>query len=131
MPLLHGWLLHNWPLKLLALALSFLLWTTYRAESYSEVAYQVPIEFRNIPASLEISSDVPAQAHVRVRGRSALLRRLVPADLGLSVDLSRAQAGELLIALTPEQVEAPYGVAVVRITPPQIRVLLSSRRPSL
>jgi len=127
MHFLREWVLNNWSLKLLALAISFLLWTTYTAEPFSEVGYLVPLEFRNVPANLEISGDVPTQAHLRVRGRSGLLRRLIPADLSIAVDLSGRPAGETLVQLTPDQVTVPYGVTVVGIIPTEIRILLGPR----
>ncbi len=128
MEFLRGWVLNNWGLKLLALGISFLLWATYMAEPLAEVGYLVPLEFNNIPTDLEISGDVPTQVHVRIRGRPALLRRLTPADLGITVDLSGAGPGEKLIRLTPEQVAAPYGAMVVSITPTHVRVPLIKRR---
>lgn len=127
MRFLREWVLNNWSMKLLALAISFLLWTTYTTEPSSEVGYLVPLEFRNVPANLEISGDVPTQVHLRVRGRSGLLRRLLPADLSIAVDLSGRPAGETLIQLTPDQVTVPYGVTVVDIIPPEIRVSLVRR----
>lgn len=128
MGFLRGWVLNNWGLKLLALGISFLLWTTYMAEPLAEVGFLVPLEFNNIPTDLEISGDVPTQVHVRVRGRPALLRRLSPADLGITLDLSGAGPGDKLIRLTPEQVAVPYGATVVSITPTHVRVPLIKRR---
>jgi diadenylate cyclase len=130
MHFLREWVFANWWLKLLALGLSFLLWTIYSTEPVAEVGYVVPIEFRNVPANLEISGDVPAQVHVRIRGRSIFVRRVAPADLAISVDLSRAQPGEATFHLTPDQVAAPYGVTVVGVVPSLIRVPLIPRRPS-
>ncbi len=128
MHFLRGLVFHNWGLKLLALALSFLLWTTYTAEPIAEVGYLAPLEYSGISSDLEISGDPPTQVQVRVRGRSALLRRLSRADLGINVDLTGHPAGETLIHLTPDFVAAPYGATVVRIAPSQIRVLLVPRR---
>jgi len=121
-------ILKNWHLKLFALLAAFLLWSTYTSEPASEVAFLVPLEYRNIPASLEISSDVPTQVRIRVRGRSALLRRLAPADLGLIVDLAGRAQGDVLVSLTPEMIEAPYGAEVVRITPAELRLRLVPRQ---
>ena len=128
MRFLREWVLKNWSLKLLALAISFLLWTTYTAEPFSEVGYLVPVEFRNVPPNLEISGDVPTQVHLRVRGRSGLLRRLTPADLSLAVDLSSLPAGATLVHLAPDQVTVPYGATVVSIAPSEVRVRLVPRR---
>jgi len=122
MNFVREWVLHNWGLKLIALGLSFLLWAAVTNEAPVEVGYAVPLEFRNLPSGLELSSDVPTQVHVRVRGRSTLLRRLTPADLTISVDMSDAQPGEMLIHLSPEHVDIPYGAELVRIAPSEIRV---------
>jgi YbbR domain-containing protein len=127
MRFLREWVLNNWSLKLLALAISFLLWTTYTAEPFSEVGYLVPLEFRNVPVDLEISGDVPTQVHLRLRGRSGLLRRFTPKDLSIAVDLSGYPAGETQIRLTAEQVTVPYGATVVDIAPAEIRVPLVPR----
>lgn len=128
MHFLREWVSNDWGLKLLALALSLLLWTTYKAEPVSEVGYLVPLEFSGISGDLEISGDPPTQVQVRVRGRSALLRRLSRSDLSIDVDLTGHRASEMLIHLTPDLVAAPFGVTVVRITPSQVRVLLVPRR---
>lgn len=124
------WVLHNWGLKLLALTLSFLLWTTYTAEPVVEVGYQVPLEFVNLPNDLELSGDLLTQVHVRLHGRAALLRRLSRADLAVMVDLNGRPAGETHVRLTKEQVTVPYGTTVERISPSQVRVLLVPRRAS-
>lgn len=121
-------ILKNWHLKLFSLLAAFLLWATYTSEPASEVAFLVPLEYRNIPASLEISGDVTTQVRVRVRGRSALLRRLTPADLGLTVDLTSRAQGDVLVSLTPEMIEAPYGAQVVRISPAELRLRLVPRQ---
>lgn len=126
MPFFRNWILNNWHLKLFALLAAFLLWSTYTSEPAAEVACVVPIEFRNVPRHLELSGDAPAQVRLRVRGRSALLRRLSAADLGVSVDLAGAQPGEMLVRLTPDMVETPYGAVVVRIAPAEIRLTFAA-----
>jgi YbbR domain-containing protein len=128
MPLLRNWIFNNWHLKLIALLAAFLLWSTYTSEPAAEVAFVVPIEFRNIPPNLELSGDIPVQVRLRVRGRSALLRRLSPVDLGITVDLASAKPGEMLIQLTPDMVETPYGSTVVRITPADFHLSFVPRK---
>lgn len=121
------WVLGNWGLKLLALALSFLLWAAYTSEPVVEVGYQVPLEIVSIPRDLEVSNDVPAQIYVRLRGRSALLRHITPADVDVHADLSHAQVGDMVLDLTGDAVRAPYGAHVVRITPSRIHLVLTPR----
>ena len=91
MRFLRKYIFANAGLKLLALGISFFLWATYTAEPYAEVGFNVPLEFTNMPPQLEMSGDVPTAVRVRVRGRSALLRRMVPADLNMRLDMQNAQ----------------------------------------
>ena len=128
MGLLRKYILANAGLKLLALAISFLLWATYTAEPYAEVGFQVPLEFTTMPAQLEMTGDVPMVAHVRVRGRSALLRRMVPADLNLRLDMKDGRQGTVTLQISPEMVGAPFGATVVQVDPTEIHVTLVPRR---
>ena len=127
MGFLRKYLFPNAGLKLLALAISFLIWATYTAEPYAEVGFQVPLEFTTMPSQLEISGDVPTVARIRVRGRSALLRRMVTSDLNLRLDMNNKKEGTTTISITPEMVGAPFGATVVQVAPEQIHVTLVPR----
>jgi len=124
---LRKYIFANPGLKLLALAISFLLWATSPAEPYAEVGFQVPLEFTTMPPQLEMSGDVPTLAHIRVRGRSALLRRLIPAVLNLRLDMKGGKEGTSILNITPEMVGAPYGATVVQVAPSEIHVTLVPR----
>jgi hypothetical protein len=113
----------NLGLKLLALAISFFLWSTYTAEPFAEVGYNVPIAFINVPRTLAIS-DAPTTARVVVRARAGLLRELNSSDLSLNVDLSQLRPGEAQIELTSAMVSVPFGAEVVHVTPMQFRLSL-------
>jgi YbbR domain-containing protein len=124
---LRKYVFANAGLKILALAISFSLWATYTAEPYAEVGFQVPLEFTTMPPQLEMSGDVPTVMHVRVRGRSALLRRMVPSDLNLRLDMKDIQQGTITLQVTPQMVGAPYGATVVQVAPSEIHVTLVPR----
>jgi YbbR-like protein len=130
MRFLRKYVLANAGLKLMALGLSFLLWATYTSEPFAEVGFQLPLEFTSIPSQLEISGDVPTSVHVRVRGRSALLRRLTSADLSLRIDLKNTKEGATLMRITPQMVDSPFGASVVRVSPPEFYLTLVRRRGS-
>ena len=127
MGFLRKYVLANAGLKLLALAISFLVWATYTSEPYAEVGFQVPLEFTTMPSELEMAGDVPTVVHVRVRGRSALLRRMISADLNLRLDMKNGKQGSMTINFTPEMVGAPYGATVVQVSPTEIHVTLVPR----
>jgi hypothetical protein len=124
---LRKYVLPNAGLKLLALAISFLVWATYTAEPYAEVGFLVPLEFTTMPAHLEIEGDVPNAVRVRVRGRSALLRRMVAGDLSLRLDMKDRKQGAMTIDFAPEMVSAPYGATVIQVEPSEIHVTLVPR----
>ena len=127
MGFLRKYVFANAGLKLLALAISFLIWATYTAEPYAEVGFQVPLEFTTMPPQLEMSGDVPTVVHIRVRGRSALLRRMIPADLNLRLDMKDGKQGTSILNISPEMVRAPYGATVVQVAPTEIHVTLVPR----
>ena len=127
MGFLRKYVFANSGLKLLAVAISFLLWTTYTSEPYAEVGFQVPLEFTTMPPQLEMAGEVPTLVHIRVRGRSALLRRMIPADLNLRLDMKGGKQGTMTINFTPEMVGAPYGATVVQVSPQEIQVTLVPR----
>lgn len=122
-------ILHNWGLKLLALAISFSLWAAYTAEPFAEITYVIPVAFTNMPPGLDVAG-APAGIRVRVRGRAGLLGRLNASEVSFDADLSGAQAGDKVVDVKPQSVEVPFGVTVVRVNPPQFHVtLLPSTAP--
>jgi len=127
MRFLRNVVLNNLALKLLALAISFALWVAYAGQPLAQFAYDVPIAFVNVPLDLAISSDPPTAAHLLVQGRATLIRRLVPADMAISVDLSRARPGETLVRLTSGMASVPYGASILRIEPAEFHISLVSR----
>jgi hypothetical protein len=124
---LRKYILANAGLKLLALSISFLLWATYTSEPFAEVGFQVPIEFTSMPPQLEIPGEVPTSVHVRVRGRSALLRRMVAADLNLRLDMKDRKEGTSSLIISPDVVGAPFGASVVQVSPQEIHVTFVQR----
>lgn len=127
MQFLRKYIFANAGLKLLALAISVTLWATYTSEPYAEVGFQVPLEFTTMPPQMEITGDVPNTVRVRVRGRSALLRRMIAADLSLRLDMKDGKIGTTDLQVTPGMVTAPFGATVVQVTPAEIHVTLVPR----
>jgi YbbR domain-containing protein len=122
--------LRNLPLKVLAVALAALLWLTVAGEHIVERSLRVPLEFRNIPAGLEIVGDPPATVDVRMRGPSGMLSRMDPGEVIVVLNLQAARAGSRLFHLRNDEVEAPYGVEVAHVVPSTLSLELekTSRR---
>ena len=131
MRFLRKYIFSNAPFKILALAISFMLWVTYTSEPPAEVVFQLPIEFTNMSPQMEISGDVPNLIHVRVRGRSALLTKMSPSDLPLRLDMTDRKEGDTTVTLTPNMIGAPYGTTIVGISPEEFHVTLVPRHRPL
>ena len=111
-------------LKVLAIALATLLWLTVAGEHVVERSMRVPLEFRNIPETLEIVGDPPVSVDVRLRGSSAILSRLDPGEVVAVLDLSSARPGSRLFHLRNDEVKAPFGVEVSQVVPSTLSIEL-------
>jgi YbbR domain-containing protein len=114
-----------WPfrhvgLKLLSVGLALLLWMVVSGEETVERGLRVPLELTQVPADLELLGEVPATVDVRVRGASSALSRVGTGDVVAVLDLHTARSGRRLFPLTPDQVRAPFGVAVLQVMPSAI-----------
>ena len=109
-------------LKFLAVALAALLWLIVAGDHLVERSLRVPLEYRNIPAELELVGDPPTEVDVRLRGSSALLGRLEPRDIIAVLDLASARPGSRMFHLRSDEVRAPYGVDVAQVVPGTIAV---------
>jgi YbbR domain-containing protein len=104
-------------LKLLAVALTVLLWVTVAGEHVVERSLRVPLEFRNIPQPLEIVGAAPDNVDVRLRGSSAVLSRLQAGEIVAVLDLGGARSGSRLFHIRTDEVRAPFGVEVEQVMP--------------
>ncbi len=129
-----GWLrrllLHNWWLKLLALALAYLLWSVViptESGPMVQIGVSAPLELVNLPAELEVVGEIPSRVHLHLRGSESQLRRLKPEDVGVKLDLRAATPGNHRFSLRPENVELPAGVEVIRVVPDMVELALARR----
>jgi YbbR domain-containing protein len=119
--------LHNFSLKLISLAFAVGLWLAVAQDHTAIVPVEVPIEFRNIPENLEISSEHIPQAQIRLRGPERLVRRLQRSDVDLQIDLTGAKPGERTFDLTSQQVHHPYDLDVDLVVPSQLHLMFDTR----
>ena len=111
------WPFRSFGLKALSLGLGLLLWMVVSGEEIVERGLRVALELQQFPPGLELQGETPSTVDVRVRGASGTLSRLSAGDMVASLDLRGAQVGQRLFHLTPERVQAPFGVEVVQVNP--------------
>ena len=82
---------------------------------WTEVTFRAPLELRNVPENLELSSEAPNSVQVRVRGPASAVRKLSPANLAVSLDLADfKRPGKRSYELSVPDVRIPFGVHVVQ-----------------
>jgi hypothetical protein len=120
---LRRWVLHNFWLKVLSLVLATGLWMAISPDQEpAEVTERVPIEFRNVPPQLEISSVNIPEAQVRVRGPERMIRDLRSTDIHADLELKDATPGEHTFNLTAQQIHVQRGLTVVQVAPVRVTV---------
>lgn len=114
----------NIGLKVTALALGILVWFTVSGPQVERDVARVPVVYRNVPATLQITDQTEAVS-VHVRGVDSLVSQLQPGDdLRVEVDLDGQAAGTLVLPLRIDQVVAPMGVEVWQVDPGTVTLTL-------
>jgi YbbR domain-containing protein len=124
---LQRYVFHNLGLKLLSLALAVGLWLAIDREPAAEVAVNTAIEFHNVPANLEVSSENIPKAQVRLRGPERVVRRLQPSDVYAEINLEGVKPGERTYDLTARQIHRPQELEVVQVVPSQVHLMFDTR----
>lgn len=118
----------NFGWKVLSLLLAITLWLIVVGDQEMTTSVAAPIEYRNIPRELELSTDVPYRIHLEVHGPPG---HLSPADLANAVvvlDLSNIHSpGEQTFDITSRSVSLPAAVSLSRAIPAQVRLNLERR----
>jgi YbbR domain-containing protein len=115
----------NFALKLLSLLIAFGLWAFVNfGERDTEESLKVPLELRNIPAHLMITSPRVDFIDARVIGPRTLLRRIDRNRLSIALDLNGIRPGPAVFRVGVESLNLPRGVKVVRINPAQVTLEL-------
>jgi YbbR domain-containing protein len=121
-------LTHNLGWKLLALAVAFLIWFNIASEPELATVFSAPVEYKNYPKDLEISSNIVDTIDVEARGASGTLRDLGDSKVSAIIDFSSVQApGIRTFTLTQNELKLPRGVELVRAIPAQLRFTFEHR----
>jgi len=114
----------NLGLKITAVLLSILLWVFATSRGLSEIALDVPLEFKNIPPGLELMNYDVKSVSLNIKGQERLIRTILPTDIRVWIDLTRAKKGEGIYAINKNNIRLPLTVTVKNITPTSVKVLL-------
>ena len=111
-------------LKALATGVAVLLWFSVAGEPVVERGLEIPLEFQNVPGSLEIAGNPPDSVRVRLRGAAGVINALEPGDVIALLDLEGERPGRRLFDLFSGRVQAPSGIEVTRVVPATVTLML-------
>lgn len=98
--------LEDWGLKLLALAITVVLWLAVTGQNQPVTLRVAGVQLTFLkPAGLEISNEPPSTVDVVLTGSKDKLDRIGPRDLMATVDLSDQKAGERVVKLSLDRIK--------------------------
>ena len=120
-----SFLVRNWHLKLLSLAVAAGLWLFVAVGERSQLALAAPVEYVGLPDDAVLLPDPRDRVELQVEVGRWAVSRLTSESLRVRVNVAHLPEGESQLTLAPSDVQTPPGVRVTRITPPQLRVAVA------
>ena len=117
-------LFENLGLKISAVLISVLLWLFVTSRGQSEMSIEIPIEFKDVPVGLGISSTSAKAVNVAIKGQERIMKNIKPIDLRVFINLDKAKKGEGSYHISQDDVKLPYAMSVMNIEPSTVRVKL-------
>ncbi|HEX3179563.1 MAG TPA: CdaR family protein [Methylomirabilota bacterium] len=122
---MRDWLLNNWGLKVLAMAVAAVVWFFVVGADRSQIGFAAPIEYVGLEGMRVVLGTPRETADVQLEAARWAAARVTPASVRVRVDVSKLGEGEHVVQLSTQQVEAPPGVQVVRIWPSAVRLSIA------
>jgi diadenylate cyclase len=111
----------QWKAKYGTLLLVLVFWLLLAGQQDFEVAFAVPLDVRNVPATMKITEPLDPRVRIRVRGLRKDASVLSEKNVHAELDLSPAAAGKKSFAITRDLFMLPNErVYIVSIEPSQI-----------
>jgi YbbR domain-containing protein len=115
---------NNLGLKISAVLISVSLWFIVTSRGQSEISLDVPVEFKNIPAGLEIVNYNTRTVNVTIKGHERAMRNIKALDIRAFIDMGKAKKGEGSYYINKDDVKLPYAVTVESIKPSMLKIRL-------
>lgn len=116
----------NLGMMAVSLLAAFGLWLNVASEPELATILRAPVQYKNFPGDLEISSSIVDSIDVEARGPSGLLRP--DSKIAAIIDFSDVTApGERTFTIGTNEVRLPRGIRLVRTMPAQLRFVFERR----
>lgn len=114
----------HWQLKLLSLIIGASLWFSVVGEDRVDITVTIPLELRNLPATLVIANQYRKDIEVVINGPRRLIQEVRQQNISRPIDLSKAEPGAMVIKNNAESIPLPRGITVQRVQPANITLLV-------
>ena len=122
--------LSRWREGLLAVPLSALLWVlAIPGGTVIEMESEFPVTLRGLSDQYALESVEPETVTVRLEGRRRDLFLLDPDDVTVPVDVILVNLGRRSFGVSPDEVRAPAGIAVLSVEPDTIKISVRENGP--
>lgn len=119
-----SWIFDNGSYKLVALFVTLILWVTILGRRDFVLSKDMDVEFL-LPRAITIAeSNVERRVMVKVSGPRMALKKFAANPGTITIDLMKSQIGPARAVITPKNVEVPFGVKVISVSPDLIRLTL-------
>ncbi|MEW6713650.1 MAG: CdaR family protein [Nitrospirota bacterium] len=122
----RNFITENLWLKLASIFLAVILWFFVMSSGRSVIIKEVPVQYINMPQSLEMV-DMARNVSVVIEGQKRLLSGLNQGDINVVVDLENMQAGENSYSLSKKNIKLPKSLSITSISPETLKLTLEER----
>lgn len=116
----------NWELKTLSVVTAVFLWFMIVGPQRSELGMTAPIQYTNLPGSMEITGKWMDRIDVRIRGSESGLANLKPGSVRAVVDLSSVLPGLNYFRITTKNLQVPPGITISEIRPSDLHLSIEA-----
>ncbi|WP_031498880.1 YbbR-like domain-containing protein [Bryobacter aggregatus] len=121
-------LTENFLAKVMSVFIAFLLWVALVDEPELIETVTVPVEYRNLSRSLDLSPDVPDRIQLQVKGPRGRLSEVSAEKTSIVLDLADMQTPSArTFTIQDSAINLPTNVNLLRSMPSQLRVKLERR----
>ncbi len=110
--------------KSIAFALVLVLWGSIAGQQRTEMLLMVPLEYRNIPANMEMVGEGVNKVEVGIRGPRSVVSSMSQDQIRAHIDLVQGLRGLNSVRLTPANIRFPLGTEITKINPSSVRIRL-------
>ena len=110
--------------KIISFTLVLVLWAFIGGQPRAEIWFTIPLEYRKMPANMEIVGEMVSRVEVGFRGPRTIISTITPDQLRAHIDLSQTLTGPNHFRLTQENIRVPLGIEITKIAPSSIQIRL-------